>query len=418
MKVAGALKRWELAVSESESAKRTTEKSASVFNFQPSAVRTIDPMSGVPSAKALGHYQSVRFADAANRLLQVESEKETETIMNHISLERAASSKAATRVSESNDSRSAHRWAVILAGGEGARLRSLTQAIVGDERPKQFCQILGDETLLDQTRKRVALAVPPRRTLFVLTRTHERFYRSHLREVPPELLVVQPKNRGTAPAILYSLMRLSKLDPLSTVAFFPSDHYFSDDAGFMSYVDSAFDATHSGDDKVILLGIKPHGPETEYGWIEPLSSTVTSDALSWVRRFWEKPTDEIARGLMDHGCLWNSFVMVGSVCAFLKMIRRALPDLWHSFESIEPVLNTAGESKAVEKLYARIPDTNFSQSVLSQRPGNLAVLPVVGLKWNDLGKPQRVLSTLADIGIEPKNVLLWNPMALSNVVAA
>jgi mannose-1-phosphate guanylyltransferase len=89
---------------------------------------------------------------------------------------------------------------------------------------------------------------------------------------------------------------------LSTVAFFPSDHYFSDDAGFMSYVNSAFDATHSGDDKVILLGIKPHGPETEYGWIEPLSSKLTSDAISWVRRFWEKPTDEIARRLMDHGC--------------------------------------------------------------------------------------------------------------------
>src|ERR1041384_6341383 len=201
--------------------------------------------------------------------------------MNHISLERAVSSPAATMLPGSNDSKRAHRWAVILAGGEGARLRSLTRTIVGDERPKQFCPILGDETLLDQTRKRVALVVPPRRTLFVLTRTHERFYRSHLREVPSELLVVQPKNRGTAPAILYSLMRLSKLDPLSTVAFFPSDHYFSDDAGFMSYVDSAFDATHSGDEKVILLGIKPHGPETEYGWIEPLSSTVTSDALSW-----------------------------------------------------------------------------------------------------------------------------------------
>jgi hypothetical protein len=100
------------------------------------------------------------------------------------------------------------------------------------------------------------------------------------------------------------------------------------------------------------------------------------------------------------------------------MIRRALPDLWRSFESIEPVLNTAEESKAVEKLYARIPDTNFSQSVLSQRPGNLAVLPVVGLKWNDLGKPQRVLSTLADIGIEPKNELFGKPMALSNAIAA
>jgi mannose-1-phosphate guanylyltransferase len=338
--------------------------------------------------------------------------------MNHISLERAVSSQAATMVAESSDSRTARRWAVILAGGEGTRLRSLTRAIVGDERPKQFCPILGDETLLDQTRNRVALAVPSQQTLFVLTRTHQQFYRPHLGEVPPELLVVQPKNKGTAPAILYCLMRLSKIDPWSTVAFFPSDHYFSDDAGFMSYVDAAFDATHSGDDKVILLGIKPHEPETEFGWIEPLASTLTSDAMSWVRRFWEKPTDEIARGLMDSGCLWNSFVMVGSVSAFLKMIRRALPDLWNSFKSIEPVLNTTEESQAVQDLYSLIPDTNFSQSVLAKRPGNLAVLPVAGLKWNDLGKPQRVLSTLADIGIKPDVELLWNSTALSNVVAA
>lgn len=338
--------------------------------------------------------------------------------MNRVAIKRALSSRVAAWHPESDNSRAAHRWGVILAGGEGARLRSLTRAIVGDERPKQFCPILGDETLLDQTRNRVALAVPPQRTLFVLTRTHEQFYRSHLRDILPDQLVVQPKNQGTAPAILYSLMRLSKVDPFSTVAFFPSDHYFSDDAGFMSYVESAFEATHAGDDKVILLGIQPHGPETEYGWIEPLASELTSDAMSWVRRFWEKPTDEIARGLMANGCLWNSFVMVGSVSAFLKMVRRALPDLWSSFKSIEPVLNTTEESHAVEKLYARIPDTNFSQSVLSKRPGNLAVLPVVGLKWNDLGKPQRVLSTLADIGIEPKNELLWNPTVLSNAVAA
>ena len=337
--------------------------------------------------------------------------------MNHISLERAASSQAATMVSESNDPRSAHRWAVILAGGEGARLRSLTRTIVGDERPKQFCPILGDETLLDQTRKRVALAVAPRQTLFVLTQTHEQFYRSHLNDVRPELLVVQAKNKGTAPAILYSLMRLSKVDPFSMVAFFPSDHYFSNDAGFMAYVESAFEATHSGDDKVILLGIKPHGPETEYGWIEPLSSKPTSDAISWVRRFWEKPKDEVARGLMDHGCLWNSFVMVGSVSAFLKMIRRALPDLFDHFQSIESVLNTPRESQAIEELYARIPEVNFSQSVLAKRPGNLAVLPVGGLRWSDLGKPHRVLTTLADIGLQPRTELLWNSTALSNAAA-
>lgn len=338
--------------------------------------------------------------------------------MNHIATERAVSSQAAPRVPESGESKNSHRWAVILAGGEGTRLRSLTRVIVGDERPKQFCPILGNETLLDQTRDRVALAVPPQQTLLVLTRTHEQFYRSHLRDVSPELLLAQPKNQGTAPAILYSLMRLSKLDPFSTVAFFPSDHYFSDDAGFMSYVESAFDATHPDDDKIILLGIKPHGPETEYGWIEPLTSNAPSDSMSWVRRFWEKPKAEVVRGLMDHGCLWNSFVMVGSVSAFLKMVRRTLPDLWNSFKSIEPVLNTPRESQAVEELYARIPDTNFSRSVLAKQPGNLAVLPVVGLKWTDLGKPQRVLSTLAEIGLDPKSEILWNTTALANATAA
>ena len=60
------------------------------------------------------------------------------------------------------------RCAVILAGGEGLRLRSLTRRIAGDERPKQFCALVGSETLLDETRRRVALAVPPERTVVVV----------------------------------------------------------------------------------------------------------------------------------------------------------------------------------------------------------------------------------------------------------
>src|ERR1044071_3171564 len=121
--------------------------------------------------------------------------------MNHISRERAVSSQAAKVLPESTDSKRAHRWAVILAGGEGARLRSLTRAIVGEERRKQCRPNLGEETLLAQPRNRVQLGVAPRQTLFVLTQTHEQFYRSHLNDVRPELLVVQAKNKGTAPAI-------------------------------------------------------------------------------------------------------------------------------------------------------------------------------------------------------------------------
>jgi hypothetical protein len=70
-----ALQRWELAVSESEPAKRATEKSASLLNFQPSAARTMDQVSSVPSAKALGYYQSVRSKSTFQQSLAAKSLK-------------------------------------------------------------------------------------------------------------------------------------------------------------------------------------------------------------------------------------------------------------------------------------------------------------------------------------------------------
>ena len=41
----------------------------------------------------------------------------------------------------------------MLAGGEGIRLRSLTRAIVGDDRPKQYVPLVGADSLLRQTQR-------------------------------------------------------------------------------------------------------------------------------------------------------------------------------------------------------------------------------------------------------------------------
>jgi mannose-1-phosphate guanylyltransferase len=299
------------------------------------------------------------------------------------------------------DSRS-HRWGLILAGGDGQRLLPLTRRIAGDDRPKQFCAVLDNETLLQQTQRRVSRLVRPWRTLLVLTGAHEPFYADEVAGIPSSRLLIQPSNRGTAPAILYGLLRLREMDPKALVAFFPSDHHFSDDEAFISHIDSAYGVAASEPEMVILLGIPPETPEVEYGWIEPgvpLGHPVP-DSVSRVSRFWEKPSGALASQLMERGCLWNSFVMVGYVHAFLNLVRHALPGLHGVFEAIRRSLFTAYERAAVRDLYSGIRTTNFSQHVLSEQPNGLAVLRANGLGWSDLGEPGRVLSVLERKGVQ------------------
>ena len=293
------------------------------------------------------------------------------------------------------------RWAVILAGGDGTRLRSMTRALTGDDRPKQFCSIIGRGTLLDQTRRRVALSIRSDRILLALTEQHERFYQPLADTISIELLLTQPENKGTAPAILYALLRIAAKSPQAIVALFPSDHYFSDDEAFMSHVDLAFDAVWAGPETVTLLGITPTGPEVEYGWIEPQASILGSAprSITRVRRFWEKPTATVARKLMERGCLWNSFVMVGCVDTLLKITQQALPELYDSLAAVVPTFGTTAERTVLRKVYSKIPETNFSHEVLAAQPDNLAVMRVDEVGWSDLGEPTRVLSTLARVGV-------------------
>jgi len=287
------------------------------------------------------------------------------------------------------------RWAVILAGGDGTRLRSLTRDMTGDDRPKQFCPVIGGHTLLEQTWRRTASSVAPQQTMIVVTRSHEPFYEPVLARVGAQHVVVQPANRGTAAGILYPLLRVAALAPEASVGLFPSDHHVSDDARFMGHVEAAFAALDAHPQRVVLLGIAPDTHESEYGWIEPgdYLPGLRRPGLYTVRRFWEKPDPALAEVLRGRGCYWNSFVIVARVSALISLIRSGAPDLHDAFAAIRPALGTADEPRAAEHLYRSLPAADFSREILSSRPGQLGLLPVGGVVWCDLGSPERVLRT-------------------------
>jgi len=267
--------------------------------------------------------------------------------------------------------------------------------VSGDDRPKQFCALLaGGRTLVQQTQARITQSIAPSRMVVVLTSQHEPFYADQFVNVPPARLAIQPESRGTFAAILYGLSFVIRQDPDAVVGFFPADHHYIHENRFVAGVGTAFAAAESNGNRIILLGAKARYPETSYGYIEPRGSFKDFDhRLKGVARFWEKPGESIATELINRGCLWNTFVMVGRAQAFLDLIRSVAAGLYAAFDPLFSKPQQK-ESETVARIYRRIPPADFSKSVLSLATNRLAVLPLGDIGWTDLGEPRRVLETL------------------------
>lgn len=295
-------------------------------------------------------------------------------------------------------------WAVVLAGGDGTRLRSLTQLISGEDRPKQFCNVYGGKTLLAQTRARVARAIHPDRTAFVVVKAHEKFYSRELADVEPRQLIVQPHNKGTTTAVICSLLRITALAGDPVVAFFPTDHYYSNEAGFIFSVDRAVRVAQHHSDTLVVLGAEAENAEVEYGWIEPGThfGSPFTNALLRVSCFWEKPSHPMAQALLARGGLWNMFVMVGRASLFLALMDKAMtPGVLNAFSEVKRYGDDSTNLIAQDKLWPTLTGGDFSRQVLTLSTQYLAVLRVGDLGWSDLGTPERVRAAIARSGLKP-----------------
>lgn len=313
------------------------------------------------------------------------------------------------------------RWGIVLAGGDGVRLKPLTKFISGDDRPKQFCSLYGGKSLLEHARARAEKSVPPGKILFSLTGAHQAFYASALGDCPDQR-VVQPRNRGTAGAILSSLMLIARMDPQASVVIYPSDHYYSDESAIVNAVEEAFSLSRWEPDSVIVVGASPHGPEVEYGWIQTGDPVLGRGDAFQIRAFYEKPQLPLARLLFDQGSLWNTFVMAGKVLAFLEMICSAMPGMLAAFQELPTIRSSREEIRIPDSLYARIPYADFSRQILSVETRRLIVHRLREVMWSDLGDCDRALDALSRCGRDPDWAHVWRarkpPVSVQHAAAA
>jgi mannose-1-phosphate guanylyltransferase len=295
-------------------------------------------------------------------------------------------------------------WAVVLAGGEGVRLRPLVRLVHGDDRPKQYACLLDGQSLLQHTLGRVRRAIPPERTVVIAQQRHERYLADEFDGAPVPHVLRQPADRGTAPGILFPVHWIAWRDPGAVVVIFPSDHFVLGEEAFIQHVVGAAALARLQRERLILVGARPTTLETQYGWVEP------GEPFDWIQdepvceavRFWEKPDEDTARACWSHGGLWNTFVLAGTAETFLEVGRQTLPALSDRLARIEAFAGTPDEAFAVHQAYALAPEGNFSRAVLERCPPRLAVsrLPA-GVTWSDWGTPDRVLQSLRAAGLEP-----------------
>ena len=270
-------------------------------------------------------------------------------------------------------------FAIILAGGTGTRLWPYSR----DLKPKQFLKIgSSSESLFQETSKRLESLVSPKQIYIVGSDIHKDHLLKQILQIfpdfPIEQLLLEPFGRNTAPAILWSILRIPERNRNVPVVVLASDHLIKNIQNFNHALKIGEKLASSG--YIVTFGIKPDRAETGYGYIksgEPLEFGFK------VEEFVEKPDHSTAEQYLESSkYTWNASIFMATTEIWLQEFRKHAPDLLDVFEK-EASLGNLSDKEQIRKIYDSISKDSIDYALL-EKSDCVAVIPVE-MEWTDLG---------------------------------
>ena len=273
-------------------------------------------------------------------------------------------------------------YAVIMAGGIGSRFWPRSRKA----HPKQFLNVFGDATLIQNTVARVRDLVPPERILVVTNADYVQLVSEQLPGVPAENILAEPIGRNTAPCIQYAALKIHEKDPDATMIVLPADHVIRNVAKFHDVLKVAI-AKAQDPGTLVTIGITPTHPETGYGYVQfegSLDDDHDAPQAHRVKTFAEKPDIATAERFLDSGdFLWNSGMFIWRADSILNEIERHLPEVHEAFEPLREAIGTEKEAVQFKRPYQKSPHISIDYGVM-ERSAHVFVVPA-SFGWSDVG---------------------------------
>ena len=267
---------------------------------------------------------------------------------------------------------------IVLAGGVGKRLWPLST----EKNPKQFIPIFKEFSLFDLTLQRLNKASLFKQPIIVtsekyLNKVNESLQRTGI-EV--EKIILEPEPKNTCPAItmpvILSLLKNSQED------FFvcPSDHYVSKNKNF--YESCLLARKNLNESGLMLMGIQPEHPSTEYGYI---LTEENQNSIKKVKRFIEKPDLKDAKNLIKkNNVYWNSGMFIFNGSWFLETLKSLEPLAYKNiFKAIESGKNKSKYFYPEKRSFSKISSISFDKA-FAEKESNI-LMATLDAGWSDLG---------------------------------